>query len=328
METIYSNVTFQKHKQTERGGPESPTASTAATEEVVYSTLACSRPAGPSPSNLPGAVNPADPSDGARSKVIANKSWAKDRLLLASLCALLFAVAIIGVLYALWQISHERVLRSLTDLRVNMTHLERENINLTGLLSERNRTIEQLQAEKENVTRELEALKGISVNCSKGWKLFSGRCYYFSADQKTWTRSRDACVMEGGDLVIINSEKEKNFLQKSKPDFGKLDYWIGLTDAVKEKDWRWLDGTKLNTSLISWTGKEPDNWTGTYSNKYLDGEDCAVMELESNWCGLRDAFCAEASRKFRYICEAEAGKYITERSCKHGSNEDCQELKM
>ncbi|XP_076829097.1 uncharacterized protein LOC143475210 isoform X2 [Brachyhypopomus gauderio] len=211
------------------------------------------------------------------------------------------------------QVERVNLTKELQDLREKTKNLgkEKEDLSvretsLVSQLSERNRSIEQLLAEKENLTRELQALKDKPVNCAVGWKLFSRRCYYFSKDQKTWTESRDACIAEGGDLVIINNKEEKDFLQQSKPVPGKMDYWIGLTDAVKENDWRWLDGTKRNIKLISWAGTEPDNWNDT--NKYPDGEDCAVMELESNGCVLRDAFCDEASKKHSYICEAKAGK--------------------
>ena len=42
-----------------------------------------------------------------------------------------------------------------------------------------------------------------------GWEYFSGKWYYFSTYKKTWTASKDACVTKGGDLVIIESEKEQ-----------------------------------------------------------------------------------------------------------------------
>ncbi|XP_035375806.1 C-type lectin domain family 12 member B-like [Electrophorus electricus] len=331
METIYSSVVFKKNNTNEARDAEPPKAA-AANEEVVYSTLAFSSPAGPSPSNLPGPVDPADPSDGARTKVMT-KARSKDRLLFVSLCALLFAVALItGVLYISRKILHEEFARSLTEklhqynkslwncsmsedtlskVWVNMTHLERENRdllnnnnNLTSQLSEMNRSIEQLQAEKENLTSELQTLMAKANHCAEGWKFYSGKCYYFSTYKKTWTASRDACVAEGADLVIITSIEEQDFLKSQC--LGIEHYWIGLTDAVKERDWRWLDGTKLSATPWYWTGNEPDNWKG-YLNMYPEGEDCAVMQLGSNTYQLQDAFCDVANKICKYVCEAKAG---------------------
>uniref|UniRef100_A0A4W4E0D6 C-type lectin domain-containing protein n=1 Tax=Electrophorus electricus TaxID=8005 RepID=A0A4W4E0D6_ELEEL len=53
------------------------------------------------------------------------------------------------------------------------------------------------------------ALKMKSNHCARGWKFFSGKCYYFSTDEETWTASRDACVAVGGHLVIVTSTEEQ-----------------------------------------------------------------------------------------------------------------------
>ncbi|KAK1797291.1 hypothetical protein P4O66_008670, partial [Electrophorus voltai] len=148
------------------------------------------------------------------------------------------------------------------------------------------------------------ALMAKANHCAEGWKFYSGKCYYFSTYKKTWTASRDACVAEGADLVIITSTEEQDFLKSQC--LGIEHYWIGLTDAVKEGVWRWLDGTKLNEPPWYWTGNEPDNWKG-YLNMYPEGEHCAVMQLGSNTYRLQDAFCDIFAYVASYVCEAKAG---------------------
>ncbi|KAL6490966.1 hypothetical protein MHYP_G00013110 [Metynnis hypsauchen] len=141
--------------------------------------------------------------------------------------------------------------------------------------------------------------------CAGGWKYFRGKCYYFSTEKKTWTASRDACVAAGGDLVIINSLEEQDFIKRSMPGVGEQHYWVGLTDAVKEGDWRWLDGTRLSQTPKYWTGNEPDNWKGRNS-QYPEGEDCAMMVLNANKYVLKDGFCH--AEKCKYVCENKAPK--------------------
>ncbi|XP_035375888.1 C-type lectin domain family 4 member K-like [Electrophorus electricus] len=191
-----------------------------------------------------------------------------------------------------------------------LQNLEKENVHLsvceTSLvtqLSEINRCMEQLQAEKENLTK---TLKMKSDHCAQGWKFFSGKCYYFSTDEETWNASRNACVDKGGDLVIVTSPMEQDFLKRSKPGSGSEFYWIGLTDAVVEGEWHWLDGTKLSQTPRYWAGNEPDDWKGD-QNAHPEGEDCAVMELSSDSYLLLDAFCNEESKKHKHVCEAKAG---------------------
>uniref|UniRef100_A0A8B9GZT0 C-type lectin domain-containing protein n=1 Tax=Astyanax mexicanus TaxID=7994 RepID=A0A8B9GZT0_ASTMX len=145
------------------------------------------------------------------------------------------------------------------------------------------------------------------VCCAVGWKYFSGKCYFFSGDKKTWTASRDECLAAGGDLVIISSLEELDFLKRSKPGSGREHYWIGLSDAVKEGDWRWLDGTKLNITPRYWQGTEPDNWKGE-NNEYTGGENCSDMEISSRRFSLWDGFCDVQSAIHKRVCEAKVSK--------------------
>ncbi|KAI4896832.1 hypothetical protein NFI96_026676, partial [Prochilodus magdalenae] len=80
-----------------------------------------------------------------------------------------------------------------------------------------------------------------------------------------------------------------DFLKGSYPGSGEQRYWVGLTDAVKEGDWCWLDGTRLSETKY-WNRGEPDNWKGE-SDQYPEGENCAQMLLSTTAYFLRDAFC-------------------------------------
>ncbi|MGH0120268.1 UNVERIFIED_CONTAM: hypothetical protein FKN15_060676, partial [Acipenser sinensis] len=83
--------------------------------------------------------------------------------------------------------------------------------------------------------------------CPEKWMQFNGKCYYFSPHTMDWNSSRTSCVSMGADLVIIESEAEQRFfLDKAKAQTGWNSHWIGLTDAVTEGVWLWVDGTPLN----------------------------------------------------------------------------------
>uniref|UniRef100_H3AKC3 C-type lectin domain-containing protein n=2 Tax=Latimeria chalumnae TaxID=7897 RepID=H3AKC3_LATCH len=75
--------------------------------------------------------------------------------------------------------------------------------------------------------------------CPRDWLWFKGSCYHFSRDQKNWKSSRDACNFTGSHLVAITSKEEQDFIARNLDTV----YWIGLSDQVKENDWRWEDGT-------------------------------------------------------------------------------------
>ncbi|XP_017574573.1 C-type lectin domain family 10 member A-like isoform X1 [Pygocentrus nattereri] len=199
-----------------------------------------------------------------------------------------------------------RMKNDLNKTQKSYTAILEEKKILQHNISMNDKIIQQLQAEKKQ-TCDRQSLCVDQSCCTGHWKYFNGKCYSFSTDVKTWTASRDACVAAGGDLVIISNVEEEIFIKRSKPGDGEQRYWVGLTDAVKEGDWRWLDGTRLSQTAQYWTGNEPDNWKGVQS-KYPEGEDCAVMALSTNSYVLLDAFCDAEEKKFMHVCEAKAPK--------------------
>ncbi|XP_014877714.1 CD209 antigen-like protein C isoform X2 [Poecilia latipinna] len=115
---------------------------------------------------------------------------------------------------------------------------------------------------------------------------FCPSIYYISSAVATWGESRNDCLKRGADLVIINSRDEQDFLT-----WYKKRLWIGLTDAEKEGEWKWVDGTRLNTSY--WGPDEPNSDLG-------ENEDCGEMrffESENNWndvsCGIKNSWICE-----------------------------------
>ena len=61
------------------------------------------------------------------------------------------------------------------------------------------------------------------VICKAGWHGFNNSCYLFQKELKTWAEGRKDCQRRGGDLVIVDSAEEHNFLTDSiKADDGAL----------------------------------------------------------------------------------------------------------
>ncbi|KAI4887390.1 hypothetical protein NFI96_028551 [Prochilodus magdalenae] len=98
------------------------------------------------------------------------------------------------------------------------------------------------------------------------WKRFGSSYYYVSTEFKTRSQARQACRERGADLVIINSPEEQEFI------YNEDQYtWIGLSDAETEGEWKWVDGSPLNTAY--WKDGEP--------NDANSEEDCAVLSFPS-----------------------------------------------
>ncbi|KAF4100384.1 immune-related, lectin-like receptor 4 [Onychostoma macrolepis] len=140
--------------------------------------------------------------------------------------------------------------------------------------------------------------------CPKNWEYHAGKCYLFSTNKLSWTDSRDACISDGGHLVIINSRDEQEFL------IGiikiEVSFWIGLTDEKLEGQWLWVDNTNLCKDKSYWTRKEPDNWKG-HGGEYPSREDCAHIHKNSIQ-DLKSWFDAVCNKALRRICETRSSR--------------------
>uniref|UniRef100_A0A673Y110 C-type lectin domain-containing protein n=1 Tax=Salmo trutta TaxID=8032 RepID=A0A673Y110_SALTR len=132
----------------------------------------------------------------------------------------------------------------------------------------------------------------VEQTCSEGWQTFQSSWYFLSTETKTWNESREDCLERGADLVIINSDKEQEFLFNLNKGT-----WIGLTDSVTEGTWRWVDGTPL-TNPRYWYQPQPDNGGGLA--KYGE-EDCVhIQQHQSPLEAWNDLSC---DSKLNWICE-------------------------
>merc|ERR1712212_530683 len=111
--------------------------------------------------------------------------------------------------------------------------------------------------------------------CAAGWKQFRDRCFYFGGtDLVTGFSSAELkcnSLNPSAHLASILSPEEHNWITGIMGDTGDLHAsFIGFSDAKKEGNWEWLDGSPTN--YTNWAQKwvrQPDNWRGN--------EDCAYL---------------------------------------------------
>ncbi|XP_038946013.1 CD209 antigen-like protein C [Rattus norvegicus] len=147
--------------------------------------------------------------------------------------------------------------------------------------------------EKQRIHQKLDQLKAkldhLCRPCSWDWMFFQGNCYFFSTFQEKWKESVKACKDMGAQLVVIKSNDEQSFLQRTCKK--KRNTWMGLSDRKEEGQWLWVDGSPLLFNFRNyWSAGEPNN---------QDNEDCAVFS-DSGW---NDITC---SHEAFWVCKKPA----------------------
>ncbi|XP_035377662.1 C-type lectin domain family 10 member A-like [Electrophorus electricus] len=129
--------------------------------------------------------------------------------------------------------------------------------------------------------------------CPLQWTLYSSHCYYFSDYGMSWHQAQDECESMKGQLLVLNSKKEKEFvISHTTPHY----YWLGLTDE-RTGQWEWLDGTPYVMVKSEWMPGQPDNWE---AHGLGGGEDCAHFHRDGRY---NDDHC---SRDYRFVCKSHA----------------------
>ena len=126
---------------------------------------------------------------------------------------------------------------------------------------------------------------------------YSSSSYVVFDDRKPWLEALASCREIGAELVKIESQNEREFIDATFLSTRKK-IWIGLTDVQKEGVWKWSDGTSLQ-GYSNWGPGEPNNYDqsqhcvavvkGIMTNDYFNAE----------W---NDLICQNAHF---YLCENE-----------------------
>uniref|UniRef100_A0A8C7GUZ5 CD209 antigen-like protein C n=1 Tax=Oncorhynchus kisutch TaxID=8019 RepID=A0A8C7GUZ5_ONCKI len=187
------------------------------------------------------------------------------------------------------QTSYNTLTKERDQLQTNYSTLTKERDKIQTSYNTMTKERDQLQTERDVLSGRLTSLK---QTCPEGWQKFESSWYFLSTETKTWKESREDCLERGADLVMINSDKEQEFLFKLKKTV-----WIGLTDSVTEATWRWVDGTPLTTPRY-WSPHQPDNGDG--KPEYGE-EDC--VHMRNNQSPLEAWNDLSCGIKLGWICE-------------------------
>ena len=124
---------------------------------------------------------------------------------------------------------------------------------------------------------------------------FQGHHYKVFEEYLTWKKANEACEAMGGQLAIVETRKESEFLSELTDLAQRA--WIGGRDDHEEGNWIWTNGDPI--TFFDWTKENPSN---------KPNEDFLVMVGVSTAMG-RDGRWNDAQNSFHliggFICEWE-----------------------
>jgi len=113
----------------------------------------------------------------------------------------------------------------------------------------------------------------VRTACPVGWVLHGKSCFLIiNIPTLKWSDAQRTCQNLGGDLAIIRTAEENNFifdLVKKQVTITEMGVWLGFKRDSDNKFY-WIDDTPLTGNYSAWAIGEPNN----YEN---DNEDCGNM---------------------------------------------------
>lgn len=88
------------------------------------------------------------------------------------------------------------------------------------------------------------------------WR-FRDKIFYFYDEPMRWIDAQAWCSARGGNLACFRNRVECDFVSRFANTYGAHDVWIGATDAAREGDWEWVDGSRW--TFGNWAKGQPDN---------------------------------------------------------------------
>jgi len=130
---------------------------------------------------------------------------------------------------------------------------------------------------------------------------WNGHWYAVFTDEVSWGEAKMKCEEKGGQLVIIGSEEENEFLfnlaSDSNPNARYA--WIGVSDRVKKGELKWVDGSLVKDGFSKWTRDDIVQYTQRwdYGTLILRGEH--PSQTDKKWD------LGDGTQEWIYICEWE-----------------------
>ncbi|KAM7146363.1 killer cell lectin-like receptor subfamily F member 1 [Macrochelys suwanniensis] len=112
--------------------------------------------------------------------------------------------------------------------------------------------------------------------CPTEWLMHGGKCYWASKESQIWHKSHDDCSEKSSRLLVIQDQKEMDFISSVTHDTNPV--WLGLTVTSPKWKWTWVDNSLLDQTLFPVVGPGERNSCGVIKGKQIHSETCNAVK--------------------------------------------------
>ncbi|XP_038061118.1 perlucin-like protein [Patiria miniata] len=104
---------------------------------------------------------------------------------------------------------------------------------------------------------------GVSGLCTQHWFEHGTRCYKTDNITRTWNDGAAYCDGLGGELLVIETLEENEFIHGLLKNQSKEWAWLGCSDISTEGQWVCYKDAASGLPLKNWATDQPNNAHGT-----------------------------------------------------------------
>ncbi|XP_034367757.2 killer cell lectin-like receptor subfamily B member 1A [Arvicanthis niloticus] len=141
---------------------------------------------------------------------------------------------------------------------------------------------------QENVSKTTDS--PAKLMCPKDWYSHRDKCFHVSQASKRWKQSLADCDEKGATLLLIQDQEELRSLQsliKGKD----ISFWIGLSYTSTDRNWKWINGSTLNSDVLKITGDSTKGSCAAISGDKVISDSC---DSDNFWICQKEPKCETA----------------------------------
>ncbi|XP_041372386.1 perlucin-like [Gigantopelta aegis] len=136
----------------------------------------------------------------------------------------------------------------------------------------------------------------VEASCPNLFVHHNASCYLFVNRGMSWQRAQQHCHSLGAHLATVTTSEENAFLvgylKQQQAIFFGYDLWLGASDSLLDKTWRWVADDNSLVTYSDWSPGQPD---GSYQGleRCLEYEAQYDLHWNDDECEDHDFFICE-----------------------------------